>query len=306
MKLQLNIQKKDNNYSYTFERIMHLIYIRSVYVWNHFNFLWNLLGYKKQMQAALQIFVDLSDKVIRKKLVQKHNLNEEDSQDLGTKNHKVFLDCIMDSKQFGLNELQEEVNQFLFAGTETTSSTLCFIFAVLGMFQDIQHKVLQEILEIIGPEREPESKDLHRLEYMERVIKETLRLFPVVALFGRSMTEDCDVGDFVIPKLATVYFGVVYIHRNSKYWPDPLKFDPDRFLAEEVAKRPPCAYIPFSYGPRNCIGKNYSFMNMKVLIAVVLRKYKIHCDYKHVEDIQLRTNLVLRFKDDPKVYVTSR
>ncbi|KAF7275459.1 hypothetical protein GWI33_011697 [Rhynchophorus ferrugineus] len=212
------------------------------------------MGFERQLQTILPMFNNLSDKVIQENLKHKRNNIEEDGLDREHK--KFFLDYLINSGQFDSNNLRDEVNMFLFAGTETTALTLSFILVVLGMFQDIQDKVLQEILEVIGPGRCPESKDLHNLQYTDRVIKETLRLFPVASIFIRYITKDTNLGDFVIPKYASVYFGVLYIHRNEKYWPNPLKFDPDRFLPEEQVKRHPCTYIPFSYGPRNCIGKD--------------------------------------------------
>lgn len=63
------------------------------------------------------------------------------------------------------------------------------------------------------------------------------------------------LGDFILPKYSSVAVNTIHIHRDPKYWNDPLKFDPDRFLPQEMAKRHPCCYLPFSYGPRNCIGK---------------------------------------------------
>ncbi|XP_076256091.1 cytochrome P450 4C1-like [Rhynchophorus ferrugineus] len=271
MKLRLNVQNENNSYGYMFDKV----------------------------SSSFKSIPRLQEK-------QKANNIEEDILYQDSKKPQVFLDCIVDSGQFSSNELRDEVSMFLFAGTETAASTLCFVFAVLGMFQDVQNKVLQEIVDVVGLERDPEPQDLHHLQYTERVIKESLRLFPVASLFGRSVTQDTDVGDFIIPKYASVYFGVNYIHKNAKYWPNPLKFDPDRFLPEEVEKRHPCTYIPFSYGPRNCIGKNYSMMNMKVILSIVLRKYKIHCAYKRIEDIKLKMTLVLRFKDGAKVSVTLR
>ncbi|XP_076255638.1 cytochrome P450 4C1-like isoform X1 [Rhynchophorus ferrugineus] len=309
MRLQLNIQIENNNYSYIFDKIMLLTYLRIFQIWNHIYWIWNFLGYEKKLQSYLKVFNNLSNKVIQEKLEERQNNVENKNEVIlngGTKKRMAFLDYIMENESFTATELRDEVNMFLFAGTDTTSSTLSFVFAMLGMFQDVQDKVLKEVLDVIGPDRYAEPQDLPNLQYTERVIKETLRLFPVGAFFVRSVTEDTDVGDFVIPKFSTVYFGVVYIHRNAKYWPNPLNFDPDRFLPEEVAKRHPCCYIPFSYGPRNCIGKNYAMMNMKVLVSTVLRKFKIHCAYKRIEDIKLKTNIVLRFRDGAKVSVTPR
>ncbi|XP_030752974.1 cytochrome P450 4C1-like isoform X3 [Sitophilus oryzae] len=253
MGLKYDIQRENANYEYKMDKVMQLVFLKLLQIWNHIPFVWRLLGYEKKIQGYLKTLSDLIDK-----------------------------------------------------GTDTTASALSFVFAVLGMFTDVQDKVLEEVLSIIGPDKTPGFEHLHQLHYTERVIKETLRLFPVGAFFLRYVSQDTDFGDFVIPKSSHVYFGLVYIHRNPKYWPNPLKFDPDRFLPEEVAKRHPCTYIPFSYGPRNCIGRYYAMMNMKVIIATVIRKFRIHCQYKKIEDIKLKTNITLRFRDGAKVSVTRR
>ncbi|XP_030752973.1 cytochrome P450 4C1-like isoform X2 [Sitophilus oryzae] len=306
MGLKYDIQRENANYEYKMDKVMQLVFLKLLQIWNHIPFVWRLLGYEKKIQGYLKTLSDLIDKVIQEKLeivMQKKNSTYIEEE---TKKRMVFLDYIIESNEFTSIELRDEVFIFLFAGTDTTASALSFVFAVLGMFTDVQDKVLEEVLSIIGPDKTPGFEHLHQLHYTERVIKETLRLFPVGAFFLRYVSQDTDFGDFVIPKSSHVYFGLVYIHRNPKYWPNPLKFDPDRFLPEEVAKRHPCTYIPFSYGPRNCIGRYYAMMNMKVIIATVIRKFRIHCQYKKIEDIKLKTNITLRFRDGAKVSVTRR
>ncbi|XP_046424738.1 cytochrome P450 4C1-like [Neodiprion fabricii] len=96
---------------------------------------------------------------------------------------------------------------------------------------------------------------LARMAYMERVIKETVRLFVVGPTTFRKATEDLDLGQCTLTKGSSVVINVMGVHRSEKYWPDPLKFDPDRSLPERFAKQEPYSYLPFSAGRRNCIGK---------------------------------------------------
>ncbi|KAF2904726.1 hypothetical protein ILUMI_01441 [Ignelater luminosus] len=102
-----------------------------------------------------------------------------------------------------------------------------------------------------------------------------MRIYPPAPIIGRSVTEDVDLGDFILPAGISLAIGIIGTHRDPEIWPNPMMFDPDRFLPKEVAKRHPCSYIPFSVGPRNCIGVKFAMMEMKVLVATILRSYKI-------------------------------
>ncbi|XP_060533904.1 cytochrome P450 4C1-like [Cylas formicarius] len=305
MGLQLSIQKTDAEYAILFDKIMELCFIKIFHIWNHNEFVWNL-GSGRLLKEYLRRFNQLAQKVIEEKMELKKRRKNSEAKVEDAPKRLAFLDLIMQNSDFSAIELRDEVNIFLFAGTDTTASSLSFLLAVLGMFQDIQGKVYNEVIEIMGHDRLPEYKDLPLMKYTERVIKETLRLFPVGAFFLRAATEDLDLGDIVMPKGSSAFFGTVFIHRNPKYWPDPLKFDPDRFLPEEIAKRHPCTYIPFSYGPRNCIGMRYAMMAMKTIVANVIRRMRIYCDYKSIEEIQLKTNIVLRFRDGCKTSMELR
>mgnify|MGYP005983863579 FL=1 len=118
---------------------------------------------------------------------------------------------------------------------------------------------------------DPTLEEINRLEYVERVIKETLRLIPLVPFLMRSNEADITSGNlnssqnlspktgffpdpFVFPAGCNFLIPVVTLHRDPEVWPEPEKFDPDRFLPDEVAKRHRCSFIPFSFGSRNCIG----------------------------------------------------
>ncbi|KAJ3657055.1 hypothetical protein Zmor_016089 [Zophobas morio] len=121
----------------------------------------------------------------------------------------------------------------------------------------------------------PTLEEINRLEYVERVIKETLRLIPLVPFLMRSNEADITSDPYVFPAGCNFLIPVVTLHRDPEVWPDPEKFDPDRFLSDEVAKRHRCSFIPFSFGSRNCIGLKYGMMSMKVMIAMIVKKFKI-------------------------------
>ncbi|XP_032690154.1 cytochrome P450 4g15-like isoform X2 [Odontomachus brunneus] len=107
-------------------------------------------------------------------------------------------------------------------------------------------------------------------------------------------TDEYVSGKYTLPKGVDVLITTINLHRNEKYWPKALTFDPDRFLPENIANIHPCSYIPFSNGPRNCIGAKYAMISMKILIATLLRTYILKVDKEvKIEEIKLMANLLL-------------
>lgn len=137
------------------------------------------------------------------------------------------------------------------------SDKYCTIFTAL-LFEIIflQDLVYEEIIEHSQEDQKHFSmQELTDLKYMECVIKEGLRLYPSVPFVIRELDEDIKTSEgFIIPAKVDAILHIFDIHRNPKYWPEPDKFDPDRFLPENCVNRHPFAYVPFSAGPRNCIG----------------------------------------------------
>ncbi|KAL1449459.1 hypothetical protein WDU94_001963 [Cyamophila willieti] len=176
------------------------------------------------------------------------------------------------------DELVSEVITIIFAGMDTTKVANNIILIMLALHPKIQEEVYDEIQTVIGtnPSLAPTYDQLQELQLLTRVIKESLRLFPSAPVIGRQAEEEIKVDGYVIPKGAGIYVPIYCgIHRDPRFWPNPDRFDPDRFLPSEVAKRNPNAYLPFSIGQRNCIGHKYAMLQMKVTISTILRRYRI-------------------------------
>lgn len=140
------------------------------------------------------------------------------------------------------------------------STTLYSIITMLAMHPEVQEKLYQEIIEEISDTAAVGYKQLEHLSYLNMVIDETLRLMPPIPIIGRETLESCRLNDkIILPRDFPVIISIFHLHRRPDLWgPDAEFFNPDHFLPENIENRHPYAYIPFSKGVRNCIGKNTS------------------------------------------------
>ena len=155
--------------------------------------------------------------------------------------------------QIDAEGIREEVDTFMFEGHDTTATGLLFIFFLLGQHKDVQQRVYEEIKSLVDASGgEPLSTaDFNSMNYTDRVIRESMRLYPPVPFISRDLTEDVQLASgHTVPKGTQCHLHIYDLHRDPEQFPDPEVFDPDRFLPEECEKRHPFAYIPFSAGRR--------------------------------------------------------
>ncbi|XP_067203285.1 cytochrome P450 4C1-like [Linepithema humile] len=169
----------------------------------------------------------------------------------------------------------------LLAATDTTAATINFVIFMLVNFPEVQEKAYKELSEIYGTES-PKSvpikyDDLQKMDYLNRIIKETMRLFPAAPFIGRILTEDLKIGETILPKGADTIMSILYMHQNKKHWSNPLMFDPDRFLPQKEGH---CSkyFMPFGNGRRNCIGQKYAMISMKATLATLIRTFEFKID----------------------------
>ena len=128
----------------------------------------------------------------------------------------------------------------------------------------------------------PGWDDLPALDLTRRVLEESMRLYPPAYAVPRTATEDVEVGGYVIPAGADVVIWIHHVHRDGRWFEDPERFDPDRFLSERKKALPQCAYLPFGAGQRACIGKQFAMMEAQLILARVLRAWRFDPDPAHV------------------------
>ncbi|XP_069697640.1 cytochrome P450 4C1-like isoform X2 [Periplaneta americana] len=252
-------QDSNSQYEKTIRNLCDSIMTRSAKPWLHPDFLFNLSSEGKLQQQWLDIIHNKTRSVIqarRKHLNEKKEPAPASDSDLGRKKCMAFLDMLIQSPGNALTDedIQQEVDTFMFAGHDTTSSSLGFTCWLLANHPHVQDAVVMEQREIFGSsDRHATFHELQQMKYLEQVIKESLRLYPSVSLYGRKLTHDLHAVDYLLPAGCNVFIMSYLLHRDPKYFPDPEKFDLDRFLPENILNRHPYSYLPFSTGPRNCI-----------------------------------------------------
>ncbi|XP_031785553.1 cytochrome P450 4V2 [Nasonia vitripennis] len=227
-----------------------------------------------------------------------YNPQKADNDNIGKRKPKVFLDRLMDLSEadenpLSLEEIREQVDTFMFGGHDTTGITISWVLFSLGNAPEVQRKVHEELDNVIGIGNQPATKEqLSQLKYLDRVIKETLRIYPSAPMVGRILDHNTVIDGHIIPKGVVVNLQILHLHRDPEIWDAPDKFNPDRFLPESSNGRHPYAYVPFSAGPRNCIGQKFAGLVLKIALTAIMIKWEVKSALKPSE-IKLNSQIVL-------------
>ncbi|CAL1289345.1 unnamed protein product [Larinioides sclopetarius] len=178
---------------------------------------------------------------------------------------------------------------------------------LIGQDPKVQKMCQEELDEIFGDDynRPFTLDDVKNLKYIECVLKESQRLYPSLPYIGRVSSSDIVVNGYTIPAGTNCMIFTYMLHRDPDTYPDPEKFDPDRFLPENSIGRHPFAYVPFSAGPRNCIGQRFAMMEQKVVLAHVLLNYEVK-SLAPRDQLQLTAEMVLRSYNGIMMQITPR
>lgn len=191
-----------------------------------------------------------------------------------------------------IEQVRDEVATFLLAGHETTATTLSWAWYLLTLHPEWQERLYDEIRDVAGA-RPLTAEDVPSLILTRAVIDETLRLYPVVAnLMRRSDRETELLPDLAVPTGKTILISPWVLHRHERYWRDPHRFDPMRFIGEEAAKRPRHVYLPFGGGPRICIGAGFAILEAVLILATFIQKARVRV--VNVDDVMPQARIVLR------------
>ncbi|MBK6518181.1 MAG: cytochrome P450 [Polyangiaceae bacterium] len=176
-------------------------------------------------------------------------------------------------EQMNDRQLMDELLTLTLAGHETTANALTFTFYLLSRHPDVAARARAEAAEVLGG-RAPELSDLASMPVTRAVIEEAMRLYPPAWVVERISLEDDEVMGRTIPKGSIVAVSPYALHRNPRYFADPERFDPQRFLTPD-ASRPKLAYMPFGAGPRTCIGNAFAMMEMQLIVPMLLQAFDV-------------------------------
>jgi len=170
--------------------------------------------------------------------------------------------------------LRDQVITIFLAGSETVANALVWTWYLLSQNAECERRCHEEVDSVLQG-RLPTAEDVPRLRYVEMVMAESMRLYPPAWAMGRYARNDFQLGDFRLPARTTVLISQFVTHRDPRYFPDPLRFDPERFTTEAKSRRAKFTYFPFGAGVRQCIGESFAWMEGVLVLATLLEKWRL-------------------------------
>jgi cytochrome P450 len=171
-------------------------------------------------------------------------------------------------------QLRDEVMTLLLAGHETTAVSLSWIWLLLSQHPEVEQKLWAELRAVLNG-RGPRMDDLPNLPYTERVVKEAMRLYPPVWAVVRTAIKDCEIGGYRVPAKCPVIMSQWVMHRDPRFYDEPDRFQPDRWLDERYKAAPRFSYFPFGGGPRICIGASFAQTEAALVLATIAQRYQV-------------------------------
>ncbi|HEY2908230.1 MAG TPA: cytochrome P450 [Vicinamibacterales bacterium] len=187
-----------------------------------------------------------------------------------------------EDKGRGMSDLQvrDEAMTIFLAGHETTANALMWTWYLLSQAPDAERRLHDEIDRVLG-RRLPAVADIPSLPFVERVVTESMRLFPPAWIIGRRAIDPYPIDGYVAPARSILIMSQWIVHRDARYYPEPGRFDPDRWTPEFKASIPQFAYFPFGGGPRRCIGESFAWMELMLIVATLAQQWRFELVPNH-------------------------
>jgi cytochrome P450 len=233
------------------------------------------------------------------RMIDAHRNRESDGRSL----LDLMLAASPDRSPASEKSLRDQVITIFLAGYETVANALAWTWYLLSENPECERRFHVEIdRELQG--RLPNYEDVPRLRYVEMVMAESMRLYPPAWAMGRYARSDFQLGDFFLPAQTTVLMSQFITHRDPRFFPDPLRFDPERFTPDAKARRAKFTYFPFGAGFRQCIGESFAWMEGVLLLATLGQKWKLKLVAGH--KVEPEPLITLRPKYGMRMHVEAR
>jgi cytochrome P450 len=200
-------------------------------------------------------------------------------------------------------QVRDEAMTIFLAGHETTANALTWTWYLLGGAPDVEKQLHDEIDRVLQG-RLPTMADTSALPYVERVVTESMRLYPPAWILGRRALAEYPIGGFVAPARSLVLMSPYIVQRDARYYAEPERFNPDRWTPEFRAALPKFAYFPFGSGPRQCIGESFAWMELVLLVAAIAQQWQLRVVPGH--PVVPQPVITLRTKHGMRMIVTKR
>ncbi len=192
---------------------------------------------------------------------------------------------------FSDRELLDEIMTLIIAGFETSAGTLNWAWYLIARHPEVERRIVEEARRVLEDNEPLDRERIDRLGYLEQVLNETMRLYPPGWIFSRRAIEDASLGDFDVPAGTDIYISPYILHRTAQFWPRPETFDPDRFGRDAFDEDKQAAFIPFSLGPRRCIGEYFAMLEMKIHMALLVPRFHMALATSRPPELDLGINL---------------
>ncbi|KAI8775217.1 poly [ADP-ribose] polymerase 3 [Biomphalaria glabrata] len=310
MSYETNCQSQGEKHPYVqaVNQLSELMVARFFQPWLHSDWLYFLTPSGRKFKKHCDFVHRVAEDIINKR---KESIKSEGLPNTNRSNRKCldFLDILLtarDENGQGLSdaEIRDEVDTFLFEGHDTTASAISWALYSIAEHEDVQRRIKEELEELMATKDSSDIlwDDLPRLPYLTMVIKEAMRLHSPVPFIQRELTVDTEIDGRIAPAGTMVSIVLYNCHHNPTVWEDSLRFDPDRFLPENSKDRNSYAFVPFSAGPRNCIGQNFAMDEIKIVLARILSKFNIRLDPNH--KVAKSESIVMRAENDIQLLVS--
>ena len=233
-------------------------------------------------------------------IIRQRRIENENKGDLLS---RLLLQRDDDGSQMTDRQLRDELVTLLLAGHETTALTMTYCLYLLSQHPKVEERLVAE-LDLVLSGRLPAFADLPRLRYADCVLKESMRLYPPAWALGREATEDCQLAGFHVPCGTQIWLGPWVVHRDSRWYDQPLAFRPERWQDDLARRLPRCAYFPFGDGPRICIGQQFALTEATLLLATIVPRFSLQHAPGHV--VQPLPSITLRPKNGLRMIVHNR